>query len=138
LCSALGLYFAKVPVASDIFALCPCPFLITTCMPMPENVTRGNGFLRYIKARTEPVLTPEQVQAIINTIDNGRLARSFKTNRDHVAHVKRIMAEKAATPSCPTCGRSMVSRQVKRGAHAGNTIWGCPRYPTCRGLIAQD
>ena len=106
--------------------------------PMPENVTRGNGFLRYIKGRTTPVLTHEQVQTIIDSIEGGRLARSFKTNREHVAHVKRIVAEKAATPSCPTCGSTMVSRQVKRGANAGNTIWGCSRYPTCRGLIAQE
>ena len=106
--------------------------------PMPENVTRGNGFLRYIKARTTPVLTPEQVQTIIDSIEGGRLARSFKTNREHVAHVKSIVAEKAAAPSCPKCGSTMVSREVKRGANAGSTIWGCPRYPACRGLIAQD
>ena len=106
--------------------------------PMPENVTLGNGFLRYIKARTTPVLTPEQVQTIIDSIEGGRLARSFKTNREHVAHVKSIVAEKAGAPSCPKCGSTMVSRAVKRGANAGSTIWGCPRYPACRGLIAQD
>lgn len=106
--------------------------------PMPENVTLGNGFLRYIKARTTPVLTPEQVQTIIDSIEGGRLARSFKTNREHVAHVKSIVAEKAGAPACPKCGSTMVSRAVKRGANAGSTIWGCPRYPACRGLIAQD
>lgn len=106
--------------------------------PMPENVTRGNGFLRYIKARTTPVLTPAQVQDIVAKIESGRLARSFKTNRDHVAHVKSIVAEKAVAPSCPKCGSLMVSRAVKCGANAGNTFWGCSRYPACRGLIAQD
>ena len=106
--------------------------------PMPENVTHGNGFLRYIKARTTPVLTPEQVQTIIDSIEDGRLARSLKTNRDHVAHVKSIVAGKTAVPACPKCGSTMVSREVKRGANAGSTIWGCPRYPACRGLIAQD
>ena len=106
--------------------------------PMPENVTRGNGFLRYIKGRTTPVLTHEQVQTIIDSIEGGRLARSFKTNREHVAHVKSIVAEKAAAPSCLKCGSTMVSREVKRGANAGSTIWGCPRYPACRGLMSQD
>lgn len=106
--------------------------------PMPENVTRGNGFLRYIKARTTPVLTPEQVQTIIGTIEGGRLARSFKTNREHVAYVKSIIAEKAAAPSCPKCGSRMVSRVVKKGEKAGNTFWGCSRYPACRGMVTEE
>lgn len=106
--------------------------------PMPENVTRGNGFLRYIKARTTPVLTPEQVQTIINTIEGGRLARSLKTNRDHVAHVKSIVAAKTAVPACPKCGSTMVLRTVKRGSNTGNTLWGCSRYPACRGVLPRD
>ena len=106
--------------------------------PMPENVTRGNGFIRYIKAQTTPVLSHEQVQEIIASIEGGRLERSFKTNREHVAHVKSIIAEKVATPSCPKCGSSMVSRVVKKGEKAGNTFWGCSRYPACRGLVAED
>ena len=106
--------------------------------PMPENVTRGNGFLRFIKARTTPVLTPEQVQTIIDTIEGGRLARSFQTHRDHVAHVKSIVAEKSSAPGCPKCGSVMVARMVRKGANAGRSIWGCSRYPACRGLIEQE
>jgi restriction system protein len=106
--------------------------------PMPENVTSGNGFIRYIKARTTPVFSHEQVMDLISKIENGRLAHSFKTNRDHVAHVRSIIVEKAASPTCPKCGSSMVSREVKRGANAGSRIWGCTRYPACRGLLAPE
>jgi len=60
--------------------------------PMPENFTRGNGFIRYIKARTTHVLSYEQVQEIMARIEGGRLELSFKTNRGHVAHVKSIIA----------------------------------------------
>ena len=84
--------------------------------PMPENVTLGNGFLRYIKARTTPVLTPEQVQTIIDSIEGGRLARSFKTNREHVAHVKSIVAEKA--------GRTILPQVRQHHGLSGRQTWG--------------
>ncbi|WP_429231079.1 NERD domain-containing protein [Aeromonas veronii] len=118
--------------------------------PMPDNVTQGNGFIRYIKAQTTPVLSHEQVREVITKIEDGRLERSFKTNRDHVAHVKSIIDEKTVmpskttlpldtvTPSCPKCGGSMVSRVGKKGEKAGNTFWGCSRYPACRGIVALD
>lgn len=37
---------------------------------------------------------------------------------------------------CPTCGARMVKRTAKRGTYAGNTFWGCSKYPTCRGVRA--
>ena len=61
---------------------------------MPENVTYGGGYARYIKSKKTPVLTESQVIEITNKIEQGRLAPSFKTNRDHVRHVKNIVAEK--------------------------------------------
>jgi restriction system protein len=41
----------------------------------------------------------------------------------------------AANPSCPKCGCAMVKRTATKGPNAGNTFWGCPAYPQCRGLI---
>lgn len=35
---------------------------------------------------------------------------------------------------CPLCGSDMVQRTAKRGKHAGNTFWGCERYPSCKGI----
>jgi len=35
-------------------------------------------------------------------------------------------------PACPQCGSKMVLREVKRGARAGQSFWGCSRYPGCR------
>jgi restriction system protein len=37
-------------------------------------------------------------------------------------------------PACPKCGAEMVLRTAKRGAHAGNSFWGCPNYPKCTGI----
>ncbi|EIM64804.1 nuclease-related domain-containing protein [Desulfobacter postgatei] len=60
---------------------------------MPENVTYGGGYLRYIKSKTKPLLSEAEVKEITNKIESGRLVRSFKTNREHVAHVRNIIAE---------------------------------------------
>ena len=38
-----------------------------------------------------------------------------------------------STPDCPTCGASMVRRVAKKGGNAGETFWGCTRFPQCRG-----
>jgi restriction system protein len=37
------------------------------------------------------------------------------------------------TPVCPRCGSEMVMRKARQGAKAGQSFWGCPRFPECRG-----
>jgi len=60
---------------------------------MPGNVTHGGGYLRYIKSFREPVLDTGQVEDIAQQIECGRLVPNFKTHRDHVRHVKKIVAK---------------------------------------------
>jgi predicted RNA-binding Zn-ribbon protein involved in translation (DUF1610 family) len=38
-----------------------------------------------------------------------------------------------ATPTCPSCGKSMVRRAARRGRRRGSQFWGCSQYPGCRG-----
>ncbi len=61
---------------------------------MPENVTYGFGYIRYIKSKMRRVLSASEVTEIINKIETGRLSPSFKTHQEHVAHVQKIMNEK--------------------------------------------
>lgn len=35
--------------------------------------------------------------------------------------------------TCPKCNASMVLRTAKTGSHAGESFWGCSRFPDCRG-----
>lgn len=42
---------------------------------------------------------------------------------------------KAATPTCPKCGGSMVKRTARQGAYAGKDFWACRAYPGCRGIV---
>ena len=96
---------------------------------MPDNVTYGGGYARYIKSKKQPVLSNPEVTEIIARIKQGRLNQSFKTNRAHVKHVKDIQNKKKTNISCPKCGNPMKQRKSK----SGNTFWGCSMFPKCRG-----
>lgn len=61
---------------------------------MPDNVTCGDGYSRYIKSKTEKVLTESQVMKIKIKIEQVRLSPSFKTHRNYVRHVKEIVENK--------------------------------------------
>lgn len=103
---------------------------------MPDNVTRGIGYAKYIKSKKIPVLTDSQVAEISQKIEQGRLTPSFKTNREHIKHVQKIVEEKQKGQAlhCPQCGASMVLRQGKKGKNTGGKFWGCSRFPKCRGI----
>jgi four helix bundle suffix protein len=41
-------------------------------------------------------------------------------------------------PKCPCCGKRMILRKARQGAHAGEPFWGCSEYPKCRGTRTVD
>lgn len=41
-------------------------------------------------------------------------------------------------PACPICNSPMRRRHVTRGRRAGLDMWGCSRWPNCRGAINID
>ncbi|MFP4145080.1 MAG: restriction endonuclease [Phycisphaeraceae bacterium] len=43
----------------------------------------------------------------------------------------------AQAPNCPACGSTMVQRTARRGERAGQSFWGCSRFPACRGTRAE-
>lgn len=55
---------------------------------MPANVTKGYGFIRYIKSFENPILTDRQVDRILRLIEEKRLPPSGKTDRLHVRNIK--------------------------------------------------
>jgi len=99
--------------------------------PMPAKVTRGGGYIRYIRSFRDPVLSEEQVHDVVAKIQAGRLSPSFKTHRQHVRNLKS-RSNPEAERKCPKCGSAMVLRTVRRGSRAGNRFWGCSTYPECR------
>ena len=128
---------------------------------MPENVTEGGGYIRFIKSKTDILLTESEVQQVIQQIADGRLKPSIKTHREHAKHVREIVAAKTETKtapepssvsastksesaqspankSCPKCGSDMVMRMGKKGPQAGNQFWGCSTFPRCRTIAEVE
>ncbi|AFJ03715.1 Zn-finger domain-containing protein (topoisomerase type I-like) [Methylophaga frappieri] len=103
--------------------------------PMPDNVTYGMGYIRFILNRTETVLSRAQVIDIKQTIEQGRLARTLKTHREHIKHVQTIVNTKNPTKPCPKCGGTLVLRETKKGINKGQRFWGCASFPQCRVRI---
>jgi len=101
---------------------------------MPDNVTHGNGYIRYILAKNDKVLTDEAKDRICRQLCSKRLRPSLATDRQHVANLKRIHSPKIrqTNDQCPKCGGALVQRKTKRGPNAGNQFLGCSNFPKCR------
>ncbi len=99
---------------------------------MPNNVTDADGFINYIKSKTDKIIPKDEVNQIVTTIESRRLSRTFKTHREHVKHVQNIIKEKENTHLCPKCGSQLVLRIAKQGANKGNKFYGCSSFPKCR------
>ncbi|MHB9138524.1 MAG: topoisomerase DNA-binding C4 zinc finger domain-containing protein [Victivallaceae bacterium] len=38
---------------------------------------------------------------------------------------------------CPQCEAKMVQRTAARGVNAGNSFWGCSRYPERKAIVGN-
>lgn len=99
--------------------------------PMPDNITKGGGYITYIKSFSELLLNDAQVQQTISQIESGRLEPNRETHRQHVKQLKE-RGDTSAERKCPKCGNALIIRKAKRGANAGKEFWGCSEYPKCK------
>ena len=44
-------------------------------------------------------------------------------------------APHSGPPRCPVCTSPTVLQRARRGAHRGESFWGCARFPSCRGIV---
>ncbi|TMO81727.1 nuclease-related domain-containing protein [Pseudoalteromonas spongiae] len=98
----------------------------------PENVKFARGGIEYIKSKTDIVFNGQEVADVIEQIESGRLERSYRTNRQHVKHVRDIVKNKSETKTCVKCGSEMVLRKATKGKNEGSDFWGCSAFPKCR------
>ncbi len=56
---------------------------------LPENVLT-KGYTKYIKSKTEKILTENEVSNIVGGIKAYWLPSSFKTKRKHIQYIKSI------------------------------------------------
>lgn len=58
--------------------------------PMPKNVTRGGGYVSYIKSFRDVVFSDDEVRGLVSKIEEVRLKAGRETNKKHVAGLKAI------------------------------------------------
>lgn len=56
----------------------------------------------------------QDIANFIELIESGRLELSYKTNRQHVKHVREIIEENLDIKSCSQCGAEMVIRKPEK------------------------
>lgn len=70
----------------------------------------------------------------IELIDGAALKRSIGDVSAPPVRPKIAPVAEPVVPACPRCGSPMVRRVAKAGARAGESFWGCSRFPGCRGI----
>ncbi|MEE9333521.1 MAG: hypothetical protein V3U65_05460 [Granulosicoccaceae bacterium] len=56
---------------------------------MPDNVTNGHGSIRYIKSKSDEVLSDEPMENWFAKIEADKQNLSIKTNREHIKLVSK-------------------------------------------------
>jgi restriction system protein len=105
---------------------------------MPDNVRFARGGIEYIKNKRNIVFNSKEVGSIIDDIESARLEASFKTNIEHIKHVREILKQKPDTKACSKCGSDMLLRMATKGINTGNEFWGCSTFPKCRNVIESN
>jgi restriction system protein len=72
----------------------------------------------------------------VRLMDGPALKRLLATIEDittQAANPTRRSDSARPIPACPMCATPMILRTAMRGSNKGDQIWGCTRYPACRG-----
>ncbi len=66
---------------------------------LPPSVRTNAGWVSFVKEHRTQVLTQDEVEAILERIQEARLAPGFRTHREHVRYVKGLKTKEPATPA---------------------------------------
>ncbi|MEG2048051.1 MAG: NERD domain-containing protein, partial [Comamonas sp.] len=62
---------------------------------VPPQVLQGQAFIGYILQFQQPIWGPEEMQALIDRLEQHRLAPTRATHKAHAAHVQQLRADQA-------------------------------------------
>jgi len=83
---------------------------------------------------------------LINGVDLSLMIQALPAASDVEADKKSEESIEATTdkqempelePLCPICSQKMIKRTARKGKNAGNTFWGCSKFPGCRGVVSS-
>ena len=97
---------------------------------MPEKVVHSGGLIRYIRSKSEEILSDSHVEDIVQAIKYGKLENTFRTRREHIRRIKS-RKDPDSKQICH-CGSPMILRTTRRRLNQGRQFWGCSRYPSCK------
>lgn len=84
----------------------------------------------FAKGRNVELIDGVELQRLIQQVGAtsrvGSVSAAAREQRAPTLQRERVVC-------CPRCQSTMVRRTAKRGTNAGNSFWGCSRYPDCRG-----
>lgn len=99
---------------------------------MPENV-RSTGYTSFIKGHTQVRFTDDEVQAMVEAIQTGKMPKGIvKSWQTRAAHLQSLEVRHGSATTCPKCSSPLVLRTVKSGERAGQQFHGCSNFPKCR------
>ena len=108
---------------------------------MPPEVLHFRDVPDYIlRQSTGTLIPPEQVPEVESVILEWQNTLTRTQRSTHVQNLRKTHPQSApppppsadsTPPSCPNCGTPMVLRTRRSD---GTPFWGCPRYPSCRGI----
>ena len=83
---------------------------------------------------------------LINGVDFSQMIEALPSASDIETDKKSEESIEAAPdkqempelePLCPICSQKMIKRTARKGKNAGNTFWGCSKFPGCRGVVSS-
>jgi len=66
---------------------------------LPPSARANAGWVSFVKEHKAQVLTDEEVAAVLERIEEARLAPGFKTHREHVRYVQGMKGKAAVAPA---------------------------------------
>ncbi len=98
---------------------------------------------------TSGTFTPEaldlslgKAMLLINGVDLSQMIETLKSatalDEEETKEIEDAAQDEMPEiePLCPICGCEMIKRTAKKGKNAGNTFWGCSKFPNCRGIVS--
>jgi restriction system protein len=88
---------------------------------------------RFAQDKPIELIHGEALLALIRDVQNTGFSKTTPISpraAEATDPTPKPIAASPASPECPSCGAPMLRRTNRR---SGDTFWGCPKYPGCRG-----
>ncbi|MFV1985318.1 MAG: restriction endonuclease [Thiohalomonadales bacterium] len=72
---------------------------------------------------------------MIEALPSASEVEADKKSEESIAAEPEKQEMPELEPLCPICSQKMIKRTAKKGKNAGNTFWGCSKFPGCRGVV---